>query len=93
MLPFFVFGSWGYFNLGGGVELMVYKMVKGLKGGFEGMSGGVGLGIVFVVSGVFIYLALRNLMGLFPFVFVHTSHIMFTLGGGLIFWLMCFMIG
>lgn len=47
----------------------------------------------FVVVITFIYLVLRNLIGLFPFVFTSTAHLYITLGMGLVMWISFFLIG
>lgn len=41
----------------------------------------------------FIYLVLRNLLGLFPFIFTRTAHPVITLGLGVVLWLSFFLIG
>lgn len=50
-------------------------------------------GIIFIRVSTFIYLVIRNLIGLFPFVFAFTSHPLFTLGAGLTLWFSFFSIG
>lgn len=51
------------------------------------------LGITFIVVVTFIYLVVRNLISLFPFIFTFTAHPLFTLGLGLTFWISFFIIG
>lgn len=41
----------------------------------------------------FLYLIITNLLGLFPFVFTRTAHLIITLGFGLILWISFFLIG
>ena len=51
----------------------------------------VALNFVCVVT--FFYLILRNLLGLFPFIFTRIAHPAITIGLGLVFWLSFFLIG
>lgn len=41
----------------------------------------------------FLYIIVRNILGLFPFIFTGTAHPIITLGLGLVFWLSFFYIG
>nr|YP_010252255.1 ATP synthase F0 subunit 6 [Desis jiaxiangi]QTX95128.1 ATP synthase F0 subunit 6 [Desis jiaxiangi] len=41
----------------------------------------------------FIYLALSNLLGLFPFIFTATAHPMVTMGWGVVLWVSFFLMG
>lgn len=47
----------------------------------------------FICVMTFLYLVIRNLIGLFPFVFTRTAHPMFTLGVGVVIWISFFLIG
>lgn len=47
----------------------------------------------FLVIITFIYLVIRNSLGLFPFIFTRTAHPYVTLGFGLVLWLSFFLIG
>lgn len=49
------------------------------------------LGFLSIV--IFIYLVIRNFLGLFPFIFTRTAHPYITLGFGVVFWLSFFIIG
>lgn len=60
---------------------------------FKDVGGDKYLGIVFVCVVTFIYLVLRNLLGLFPFVFTCTAHPLITLGWGIVLWISFFLIG
>lgn len=51
------------------------------------------LGIVLVRVASFIYLIICNLIGLFPFIFTGTAHIIFTIGLGVVIWIRFFLIG
>lgn len=51
----------------------------------------IGLNFICVIT--FLYLIMRNLIGLFPFIFTSTSHPYVTLGLGIVFWLSFFLIG
>ena len=50
-------------------------------------------GIVFICVVTFLYLVIRNIIGLFPFVFTSTAHPVITIGLGLVFWITFFLIG
>lgn len=41
----------------------------------------------------FMYLVIRNLLGLFPFIFTRTAHPVITLGLGLVLWMSFFLMG
>lgn len=51
------------------------------------------LAINFICVITFLYLVIRNILGLFPFIFTRTAHPIITLGWGVVFWLSFFMIG
>lgn len=51
----------------------------------------IALNFVCVIT--FLYLILRNLIGLFPFIFTRTAHPYVTLGIGLVIWMSFFLIG
>lgn len=74
------------------------------QSGFLGLLGGANsifrdisesnyLAIRFVVVVTFIYLVVRNLLGLFPFIFTFTAHPLVTLGIGITFWGSFFLMG
>nr|YP_009679474.1 ATP synthase F0 subunit 6 [Harpactocrates apennicola]QDP17921.1 ATP synthase F0 subunit 6 [Harpactocrates apennicola] len=44
------------------------------------------MGMMLLGLGVFVFLMLNNVMGLFSFVFVSTAHPMFTMSMGLVYW-------
>lgn len=50
-------------------------------------------GIVLVRLSSFVYLIVCNLIGLFPFIFTGTAHIIFTIGIGIVIWIRFFLIG
>lgn len=51
----------------------------------------IALNFVCVIT--FLYLIVRNLIGLFPFIFTGTAHPMFTLGVGIVLWISFFLMG
>lgn len=87
IFPFKIFylnriGQKGFYGLLGGVNRI-----------FRDISESNYLGITFVVVVTFIYLVVRNLIGLFPFIFTFTAHPVITLGIGITFWASFFLIG
>lgn len=64
-----------------------------INGTLKDIAGGNYIGLIFVSVATFIYLVVRNLLGLFPFVFAFTSHPFFTLGLGFTLWLSFFLMG
>jgi len=52
---------------------------------FKDISDSNYLGITFIVVVTFIYLVVRNLISLFPFIFTFTAHPLTTLGLGITF--------
>jgi len=71
----------------------VSRLLKGVNLIFRDISESNYLGITFVVVVTFIYLVIRNLIGLFPFIFTFTAHPVITLGIGITFWISFFLIG
>lgn len=69
------------------------NLLRGVNSIFKDISESKYLGITFIVVITFIYLIVRNLIGLFPFVFTFTAHPLITLGIGITFWLTFFLIG
>lgn len=51
------------------------------------------LALSFLSVIIFVYLSFRNLLGLFPFVFTGTAHLIITIGIGIVLWSSFFMIG
>jgi len=74
-------------------QIGVSGLLKGVNSIFKDISESNYLGITFVVVVTFIYLIVRNLIGLFPFIFTFTAHPVITLGIGLSFWVSFFLIG
>nr|AWN56278.1 ATP synthase F0 subunit 6 [Goeldia sp. DPP-2018] len=69
---------------------MLYEMVKNVF--FEIASSK--FKIIILLSLVsFIYLCLVNIVGLFPFVFTGSAHLIMTLGLGLVMWMSFFLMG
>jgi len=66
------------------------SLLKRVNSMFKDISESNYLGIVFVVVVTFIYLVVRNLIGLFPFIFTFTAHPVVTLGIGITFWVTFF---
>ena len=60
---------------------------------FDEVSFPNNLALIFLSVITFIYIILRNLLGLFPFIFTSTAHPMVTLGLGVVFWVSFFLIG
>lgn len=68
-------------------------LLRGVNSMFRDISESNYLGITFVVVVAFIYVVLRNLIGLFPFIFTFTAHPLVTLGLGMTFWVSFFIMG
>ncbi len=75
----------------------LFKRVMGIRGFvnniFKEIAGNNYIGIIFVRVVTFIYLVVRNLMGLFPFIFAFSSHPFFTIGVGVTLWISFFLMG
>lgn len=70
--------------------LWMYKNVRNI---FKEISIPNHIALNFLSVTAFIYLAIRNLLGLFPFIFTRMAHPVITLGFGLVLWLSFFFIG
>lgn len=71
----------------------LFRIVKIVNTIFREIAGSNYIGIIFVRVVTFLYLVVRNLIGLFPFIFTFTAHPFFTLGVGLRLWISFFLIG
>lgn len=74
-----------YFLVGRVLETLVRVVYKGVREGLKGVVYPNYTGLVMLGFGVFLYLALRNYLGLFPFVFTGTAHPVLTLGVGVVY--------
>jgi len=68
-------------------------LLRGVDSIFKDISESNYLGMTFVVVVTFIYLMIRNLIGLLPFIFTFTAHPVVTLGMGMGFWVSFFLMG
>nr|YP_009660719.1 ATP synthase F0 subunit 6 [Loxosceles similis]QCS26172.1 ATP synthase F0 subunit 6 [Loxosceles similis] len=59
----------------------------------SGVAGQFNKGIVVMGLGMFMYISMMNIMGLFPFIFSGTAHPIITLSLGMMLWLSCFLMG
>lgn len=82
-----------YYLINGGIFLMFKSLFVGVSRVFREVSYPNYNGLNFICVMTFIYLIIRNLMGLFPFIFTRTSHPYVTLGWGLVIWISFFLIG
>lgn len=82
-----------YFLMESGVFFIFKSIFVGVRGVFREVSFPNFVGLNFMCVITFIYLVLRNLMGLFPFVFTRTAHPFVTLGIGLVVWISFFLMG
>nr|AIW06161.1 ATP synthase F0 subunit 6 [Araneae sp. MT-2014] len=78
--------SGGYSSIMGMLKMQVTKM-------FMEVSFPNYMVMCYVCVVTFLYLIFSNLLGLLPFVFTETTHPMFTLGLGLVFWMSFFLMG
>lgn len=85
--------SGGYYYINRRVKRFKKIFFLILKNIFKEIADKNYLGIVLVRVITFLYLIILNLIGLFPFIFTCTAHIIFTIGIGVIIWLRFFLIG
>ncbi|WP_217492902.1 hypothetical protein, partial [Pseudoalteromonas sp. BMB] len=77
----------------GRINMFYIKVVRTLGNVYNEISTPNGIGVVYVRVVLFLYIALNNGMGLIPFVFTGTRHLVITLSVGLVAWLSFFLIG
>lgn len=82
-----------YYLIEGGVLLIIKSLFIGVRKVFREVAFPNYIALNFVCVITFIYLMLRNLIGLFPFIFTRTAHPYITLGIGLVLWMSFFLIG
>lgn len=82
-----------YYLVNRGFFLIFKSMFVGVRKIFREVSFPNYIALNFVCVITFLYLVLRNLIGLFPFVFTRTAHPYITLGIGLVLWMSFFLIG
>jgi len=83
----------GFYLVKSGWVGIVNKVIRIFRDIFKEVGRTGYLAIVMIRVITLIYLIIRNLMGLFPFVFTRTAHPKITLGLGLVFWMSFFLIG
>lgn len=82
-----------YYLISRGINLIFKALFLGVRKVFYEVSFPNYLGLNFLCVITFIYLIIRNLIGLFPFIFTGTAHPYFTLGVGLVMWISFFLMG
>nr|QBA91994.1 ATP synthase F0 subunit 6 [Mesabolivar sp. ITV1036I2] len=93
VLPFLFLGG-VYYHVKGGFNFVFGWMAESMNKLFKELGGSnSGKVISFVVVSVMMYLIFSNVFGLFPFIFTHTAHPSFTLGVGMILWVVCVSMG
>lgn len=93
MIFIFIIVPGKYFLFDRGFFLMFKSIFIGVRKVFREVSFPNYVALNFVCVITFLYLILRNLIGLFPFVFTRTAHPYITLGIGLVLWISFFLIG
>lgn len=82
-----------YYLTDGGGLIILKSLFIGVRKVFHEVSFPNYIALNFVCVMTFVYLVLRNLIGLFPFIFTRTAHPYITLGIGLVIWISFFLIG
>lgn len=93
MIIIYMFIPIKYYLLEGKIIKIIVLFYNKIRIIFKEVSIPNHLGLNFLVVVTFIYLIIRNLLGLFPFIFTGTAHPVITLGWGVILWLSFFLIG
>lgn len=93
ILILFLYIPGKYFLVSRGVFIIFKLLFFRLKRVFNDVAIPNYIAINFVCVITFIYLIIRNLLGLFPFVFTATAHPIITIGWGVVLWLAFFIIG
>lgn len=82
-----------YYLLNRGIFLIFKLLFIRVRKVFREISFPNYIALNFICVVTFLYLIIRNLIGLFPFIFTRTSHPYITLGWGLVLWISFFLIG
>lgn len=93
LLLIFIYFPTKYYILEGGILNIYRKLYFSVGKVFKEVSFPNYLALNFLCVVTFIYLVIRNLLGLFPFIFTSTAHPVITLGLGLVLWISFFLIG
>lgn len=82
-----------FYMVGEGYKEVMRMMMEKVKDVFKGVSYPKHIGILILCVIVFFFLIIRNLVGLFPFVFTRTAHPIITIRLGVVFWVSFVVIG
>lgn len=82
-----------YYIISRGVFLIFQLLFIRVRKVFREVSFPNYIALNFICVITFIYLIIRNLIGLFPFIFTRTSHPYITLGWGVVLWISFFLMG
>lgn len=93
ILIVFIYYPIKYYLIDRGILIFFKMFFISVRKVFKEVSFPNYLALNFLCVITFIYLFLRNLLGLFPFIFTRTAHPVVTLGLGLVFWISFFTIG
>lgn len=93
LIIIFIYIPGNYYLINGGFLIIFKKIFNQTNKLFSEVSFPNNIALEFLSVITFLYLVLRNLMGLFPFIFTSTAHPIITLGFGFIFWISFFLIG
>lgn len=93
IIMLFIFIPVKYYLINRGFFLIFKCLFVRVRKVFNGVSLPNHIALNFICTITFIYLIVRNLLGLFPFIFTSTAHPSITLGIGFIIWIGFFLIG
>lgn len=82
-----------YYLINSGFFIIIKSLFLGVSKVFTEVSSPNHIALNFISVITFLYLIVRNLLGLFPFIFTSTAHPAITLGLGFVIWLCFFIIG
>lgn len=89
----FIFIPFKYYVIESEFFILFKKLFFSVGKVFDEVSFPNNIALIFLSIITFIYIILRNLIGLFPFIFTRTAHPIITLGLGVTYWLSFFLIG
>nr|ATF28647.1 ATP synthase F0 subunit 6 [Pomponia linearis] len=82
-----------YWYLPNRVNVMFMLIMKMLNSEFNTLMGKGSMGSSMIFMGLFMFIFLNNLIGLFPYVFTSSSHLIFTLSLALPLWMTFMLFG
>nr|QDP17882.1 ATP synthase F0 subunit 6 [Parachtes teruelis] len=93
LLLVYLFVPVTFYLLSGGVSSVLITLLKGIGNSLKEIVFPFYTALMILGLGVFFYMMLNNLLGLFAFIFTSTAHPVFTIAVGLVYWVAFMIMG